>query len=368
VNLQSARAAEKEQPGAFDREEEMEVEEFSELIGLIYDGAFDPGAWPVMLNRLAERLSAKAAGILSLNSNTNAVAMTAPQIDPEALRSFTEYWASHDFVWKGWAKPEGIGSSHRHERSGGRAAFDGGRGLSSLCQGRDFDATERRLFGALVPHLQRAVQLRLRLPELDELPEGSAEILNRLSQGIILVDGEARMIFANHAAEGILRTGRGMFHGRDGPRAEIPDETRRLRRIIAECAEPRRELGAAGGRLRLSREQGLPLIVFVAPHRAGFGWIDVVRPRAMLFIGDPEATAGVHWKWLREDFGLTPAEAAVAIEVLEADGLQATARRLRISLATARTHLAHVFDKTGTRRQAELVRLLLQSASAVRED
>jgi len=44
------------------------------------------------------------------------------------------------------------------------------------------------------------------------------------------------------------------------------------------------------------------------------------------------------------------------------------ASRLGISLATARTHLAHVFDKTGTRRQAELVRLLLRSQPAVRED
>jgi DNA-binding CsgD family transcriptional regulator len=53
---------------------------------------------------------------------------------------------------------------------------------------------------------------------------------------------------------------------------------------------------------------------------------------------------------------------------LETDGLQAAADRLGISLATARTHLAHVFDKTGTRRQAELVRLLLRSQPAIRED
>jgi DNA-binding CsgD family transcriptional regulator len=76
----------------------------------------------------------------------------------------------------------------------------------------------------------------------------------------------------------------------------------------------------------------------------------------------------VRRQWLREDFGLTRAEAAVAIDVLKADGLQAAAGRLGISLATARTHLAHVFDKTGTRRQAELVRLLLQSQPPVRED
>ena len=93
--------------------------------------------------------------------------------------------------------------------------------------------------------------------------------------------------------------------------------------------------------------------------------MDVARPRTILFITDPEATVDLRRRQLGEDFGLTPAEAAVAVEVLEADGLQAAAGRLGISLATARTHLAHVFDKTGTRRQAQLVRLLLQSQPTV---
>jgi DNA-binding CsgD family transcriptional regulator len=229
----------------------------------------------------------------------------------------------------------------------------------------DFDATETGLFAALIPHLQRAVQLQLRLAGLHGVPEGSAEILNRLLQGVVLVDGEARVIFANRAAESMLRAGRGLFLGRDGLRAELPAENRRLRHIIAGCAAPRPGLGGAGGRLRLSREHGVPLTVVIAPHHARFSWIDMVRPSAILFITDPEATVDVHRQWLREDFGLTPAEAAVAVEVLEADGLQAAAGRLGISLATARTHLAHVFDKTGTRRQAELVRLILQSQPAV---
>jgi len=232
----------------------------------------------------------------------------------------------------------------------------------------DSDATETRFFAELIPHLQCAVRLQLGPAGLHGLPEGSAQILNRLPQGVILVDGEARVIFANRAAERMLWAGRGLFLGRDGLRAEIPGETRRLRRIIAECAAPRPGLGGAGGRLRLSREHGGPLTVVIASHHARFSWIDLVRPRVILFITDPEATTNACQQWLREDFGLTPAEAAVALEVLEADGLQAAAGRLGISLATAGTHLAHVFDKTGTRRQAELVRLVLQSQPAVRED
>jgi DNA-binding CsgD family transcriptional regulator len=108
--------------------------------------------------------------------------------------------------------------------------------------------------------------------------------------------------------------------------------------------------------------------VLVIPHHARIAWIDVARPRAILFITDPEEVALVRRENLRQDFGLTPAEAGFTREVLKADGLQAAADRLGISLTTARTHLAHVFDKTGTRRQAELVRLILQSQPTIRAD
>ena len=134
--------------------------------------------------------------------------------------------------------------------------------------------------------------------------------------------------------------------------------------IIADYAEPRGELGGAGGRVRLSRENRAPLTVPVISHRTQFAWIDMARPRAILFITDPEEAVLVRRQSLRQDFGLTPAEAGFTREVLKADGLQAAADRLGISLTTARTHLAHVFDKTGTRRQVELVRLILQSQSA----
>jgi DNA-binding CsgD family transcriptional regulator/PAS domain-containing protein len=374
----------------------MNIEDVSPLIGLIYDAALDPDACPVMLNRLADTLSARCSAIASHNSRTNRTAITAPRTDPEYLRSFIEYWADRAFVWKGaeelpvgtvmvremivardefcrtdyyneWCKPQGVEAV-----VAANLVVEGS--LSTVIAAHrpyaegDFDETEMRLFAELIPHLQRAVQMQSRLAGLDGLLEGSAEILNRLLQGVLLVDADARIIFANRAAEEMLRAGRGLSVGCNGLRAEIPAETRRLRRLIADCGEPRRELGGAGGCLRISRGRNVPLTVLVAPHRAKLTWIDIMRPRAILFITDPQATAVVRRQWLREDFGFTEAEAAVAVEVLKTDGLQAVAGRLGISLATAHTHLAHVFDKTGTHRQSELVRLLLRSQPAVRED
>jgi DNA-binding CsgD family transcriptional regulator len=67
---------------------------------------------------------------------------------------------------------------------------------------------------------------------------------------------------------------------------------------------------------------------------------------------------------LRRRYGLTKAEADVALRVLDGTGLAPIAEELSISLSTVRTHLRHVFAKTDTHRQAELVRLLLDRAGS----
>jgi DNA-binding CsgD family transcriptional regulator len=62
-------------------------------------------------------------------------------------------------------------------------------------------------------------------------------------------------------------------------------------------------------------------------------------------------------------FGLTAQETRVLQTVVEVGGVPAAAEILGISPATARTHVTSIFDKSGVRRQADLVRLLTQMKS-----
>jgi DNA-binding CsgD family transcriptional regulator len=57
-------------------------------------------------------------------------------------------------------------------------------------------------------------------------------------------------------------------------------------------------------------------------------------------------------------FGLTHSERRVLSCVAEGLPIAEIARRLNIGEATARTHLHQIFEKTGMRRQAELVALI----------
>ena len=64
---------------------------------------------------------------------------------------------------------------------------------------------------------------------------------------------------------------------------------------------------------------------------------------------------------LRCHFGLTQAEARLALHLVAGETLRCAAVKLSITYETARTHLKHIFDKTGTCRQAELVVLLVSA-------
>jgi DNA-binding CsgD family transcriptional regulator len=79
---------------------------------------------------------------------------------------------------------------------------------------------------------------------------------------------------------------------------------------------------------------------------------------ALLFIVDPANRADIPLAWIMDAYGLTQAEARVALVAASGATIPETALRLNVSPNTVKTHLRKVFAKTGTSRQAELGRLM----------
>lgn len=67
--------------------------------------------------------------------------------------------------------------------------------------------------------------------------------------------------------------------------------------------------------------------------------------------------------FLKNRFGLTPAEVRLVLRLVSGDSLRSAASALGIKYETVRTHLKSIFQKTGTRRQAELVIVVIRSLS-----
>jgi DNA-binding CsgD family transcriptional regulator len=103
----------------------------------------------------------------------------------------------------------------------------------------------------------------------------------------------------------------------------------------------------------------------VAPFRPARDAIGGPTPAAIVFLRDPERSIAPEMAALQGLFGLTPAEAIVARQLVSGRSVGEIAARHRLSLNTVRTHLKNIFAKTGVRRQTELVTLVLRSVAAM---
>jgi DNA-binding CsgD family transcriptional regulator len=172
--------------------------------------------------------------------------------------------------------------------------------------------------------------------------------------GMVIVDGDFRIMFANAAARALLAQGDALRRGHDGIAGATPADTIALRRLIA----------GSGGPCVLTRNAGRPpLAVLAVPLRS-----EAAGNATILFLTDPGHDRRQRADALQRRFGLTRAEGTFLAEIVKGDGLRAAAGRLGVSLATARTHLRHVFEKTGARRQAELVGLAATGLAAHRNN
>ena len=231
-----------------------------------------------------------------------------------------------------------------------------------------FDSPERvKLVSGLVVHLQQALRTQDKLAALANTTIELAGALEVVRHGVIVVGSDHRVMDLNSAAEQIFRAEDGICM-RSGHFAATSAHTEReLHRAIDNAVDGGRSTVRMGRSLICVRPSGKrPYVVHVLPsHRRDAG----ESPRqamALVLIIDPEDEPEPAAALLRRLYHLTKAEADIVLRMMRGADVKQIAEELSVSLPTVRTHLQHVFDKTDTHRQAELVRLLfaLQSLSA----
>ena len=234
----------------------------------------------------------------------------------------------------------------------------------------DFTETEVDLFAAVLPSILHDMQLQRRLAAAEMEQATSASAFDRLCDGVVIVDEVFRIRFVNRSAAEILADADGLRCAPDAIAAATTRETAVLRQFIAGRGHGAGDgLPPSGGRCQISLRAGrAPLSVLVIPVRMEAASLGQRRPSAILFVTDPDRQRVMKADVLGRRFLLTQAEVRVVAEVAKCDGAEAVATRLGIGLATVRTHMHHIFEKTGARRQAELVGLVMQSQTTLRED
>jgi DNA-binding CsgD family transcriptional regulator len=226
----------------------------------------------------------------------------------------------------------------------------------------DFTAVEFKLAQQLVPHLQRALQIQRRLVTGRLRHEALLRGLNGLGIGIILAAGDGHILFANEVAEAILRCGDGIGARRERLYAATPAATSELHRRVHGAACTGAKLGRhAGGVLSLPCRAG-EMSLLICPFSIDVGIvIGPVVPTALIFLATPSDHPPTRQSDLKSVYDLTTAESKLVCALLAGSSVGAYAEVSGVSLATAKTHLQHVFRKTGQSRQSELLRHILSN-------
>lgn len=235
--------------------------------------------------------------------------------------------------------------------------------LQRDARGGAFDKGDIAFLQALMPHLQRLLDIQA-IHDLQAKRAMAADhVVESFEAAMILLDQDRVMVHANAVAETLLRRGAGLTVVGRRVTAVDDQDAQGLRALVANACNPAvRTAEAVGSMLIRASEDGeRNLLVVIHPLRGeNTGSLFAANPEAaaVLYCVSPAQGHGIKRQMLRTLFGLTPAEARLALELTRSADLQQAAEQLNLSANTVKSQLRAVFRKTNTRRQQELVRLL----------
>jgi DNA-binding CsgD family transcriptional regulator len=348
-----------------------------ELISSIYEAAALPELWPEALRRLGRRVNSYGQAIVAIDRTGTTRYLASPEyeaaqhafasarypnIRPERAivrRSFgftadielcTIEELEADPIYVKCLRPNGVMwtvGSIIPSPSSDIAYFDLCRGLGQ----EPFSKEDMALLNGFRPHLARAALLSTRLGL--QRAHAAVTTLSVLGLPGAVLSRSMRVVAANDEFVGLapsvgIGAGDHLFLQQKDPEA-------RLRAILNRPESVAEQSGSIPVRPMQSEPA---LILHLLPIRGSMH--DVFSAGTHLMVVTPVVAPQAPLTSLIAGlFDLTPAEARLARELANGETVRSFAVKAAISQETVRTHLKHIMQKTGTRRQTELVKLLV---------
>jgi DNA-binding CsgD family transcriptional regulator len=365
-----------------------ESAELSAVIGDIYDAAIDPALWEEALESVCGFVGGFSAVLYWHDSAAmQSRAMHLYNDDPVYTRLYFEKYLplnpmfpAANFVdegqvnsdsdimprgeltktrfYKEWLKPQGIEAalSVNLEKGIARASMINVRMSKS-----HVTETMRRRLGLLVPHLQRAVTIARLFSQKGSSEEALAETLDHAEVAVFLVGPDAEIVFANKVAQQQLLASTLVEKRRNKLGAIAPVADRTLRSVLVSAKKGDQSLGARGIAIPLTNESSqerwfahvLPL---TSSRRQQVG--ESYSAVAAVFVRKNAPNELSSLEGIAKLYKLRASEIRVLDALTKVSGVKEIAEFLGLSQATVKTHLQHLFRKTKTKRQNELMRLV----------
>lgn len=363
--------------------------ELSGLLLDLYAAPLQPERWQMFFDRLCALTDIASGFMVSVRPEGNLIlAGGGLNFDPEIFRLYNEHYGTNDPFTEPSMRENRVGVTPGDElisrpellRTELYNELLAPRGLAHMtllaceCSSEAvskfplwrgpkqglMDAASVHLLETLIPHVQTALLLRAKVAASEAYDLLSETALEAMSIAAILVNGRGEIRCMNRLAASYLQGSDGLSLRRGRVVAADASEDACLQSLIAGAGGGRTTPASPpGGAMRISRPDArtsLQIVVVPAtePIRQWAG-----ECHALVFLIDPSSRPKERAALMRQLYGLTPAEARLADRLLEGLDVREIAEQSGITLETARFHVKRVLGKTGTRRQSELMRLML---------
>ena len=377
--------------------------ELSNLLGTVYDASLDRTLWPSAIEQACTFLRCMAGAIGAYDILQKEAAMRFTWgYEPEFLDTF-EYYVSinpllrHSFRMKvgevgtitdamthaeyrksrsytEWAKPQGIVDIVQITLEKTPLAL-AVLGCSRHKRHGLVDRLAIRRMALIAPHFRRAVLIGKVIDLAKIEAQAFSDTIDGLAAAVFLVNAEGRLLHANASGEALLAVG-DPFRASEGIlTVTSPKAQRSLSASFAVAAEGDAAVEARGIAVPIAAANGERFAAHVLPMTSG-------RRRdagaaegavAALFVRKVDLEFPPVIRSMAAIYRLTASEVRVLHVILEVGGVVPTSLMLHLTESTVKTHLRHIFQKTGARNQVDLVKLvaglsspLVQSRSATK--
>lgn len=269
--------------------------------------------------------------------------------------------------YREWMQPQGLACegplTHAVNYSDGRRGWT--MFIYRVEGRRVFDEDDLILCDLLVPHLATYANLFDALDGVQRERTALSEVVDRFLNGVFLVDVKRELLLSNLEARRILNADDGVRLDSGRLHFEVGEGNDDLGRCLGDAIGWRgRDSFGAGGEMSIERPSGKrAYVATIVPMNAAGPDSAFGNDVAVVLVADLEADQSAAADRVRRTCDLTATETELVRLMAEGLSLEMISRERGVAITTTRTHLRHIFAKTGTKSQSEVVKLLLFPAA-----
>jgi DNA-binding CsgD family transcriptional regulator len=230
------------------------------------------------------------------------------------------------------------------------------------------DEEARRRMRLIVPHVRRAVLVSNVISYREAEALSFADVLDEISAGMFLVDGHGHIVHANVRGHALLAEGTLLHAVGQKLIAYDTSAEQALHDVCLAAGSGDAAVGTRAIALPLRARDGVHYVANVLPLTSGARSRTGINYQAVaaVFVQRAAMEASLPAEMIAKSYRLTATELRVLLAIVEVGGVPEVAKTLGIAETTIKTHLGHIFQKTETSRQVDLVKLVASFGSPFR--